>query len=222
VPIRPKRPAVIVASLAIIGVIGGIATATATSSRPAAVSHIHRTAVPVRLRRAFSVLVSHRSVAHNATLGSTEHPLPAAVANVLPREVSGVNASEAVFAGGTYPTWVVPGANEICLVAGTTGTHGVPSSICGAISWAEQHGLAIVTEHDKQLPVVLGLAPNGNSSVQVTEADGATQSVAVINNVYEIVGGNPKSVTLKGLSGALWHRAVGMPSSPPEGSPPSR
>lgn len=219
--IRLNRPVVISASaLAIICAVGAVATAMAMSSHHVTKLHARHSAVSFRLRRVFSVFVTHNPTAHSTALGTSEQPLPSAVANILPQEVSGVNPSEAVFAGGTYPTWVVPGSSKVCLVAGATGPHSVPSSMCSPISWAEQHGLAIVTEREGRLPVILGLAPDGNSSVQVAEADGATQSVPVVNNVYEIIGGSPKSVTIRGTSGALWHRVVGMPTVPASSSGP--
>lgn len=58
------------------------------------------------------------------------------------------------------------------------------------------HGVAV-----SDGSMVFGLVPDGNSSVKVTNSDGTTESVPVLNNVYEITSGDPSTVTLKDASG---------------------
>jgi hypothetical protein len=216
-----KRPIIIFSALALMCAVGAVAAAMAIASHPTTTHHrAQYHAASARLRRAFSVLDARSVAARSAA--ATAEPLPGAVATVMPQKVSGTEPAAAVFAGSTYPAWVVPGASKVCLVAGSTGPTSVPGSTCAELAWAEQHGIAIVTEDANGTPVIFGLAPNGNTSVEVTETDGSTKSVSVTNNVYEIVGGSPKTVRLKGLSGASWDRTVGPLPAPPAESKPSQ
>jgi hypothetical protein len=211
---------IVVSALVAVCAVGAVATAMATASHSTKHHSLRYHAASARLTRAFSVLDARSIEARSAAV--TAEPLPDAVANVMPQRVAGIEPAAAAYAGGTYPAWVVPGTSKVCLVAGSTGPTSVPGSTCAELAWAEQHGLAIVTEDSMGTPVVFGLAPNGNTSVEVTETDGSTRSVPVANNVYEIVGGSPKTVRLKGLSGAVWERAVGPVSPPPAESKPAQ
>lgn len=216
---RLRRPALNVSALVLVCAIGVVAASLASASRPTMHHRLNYHAASARLQRAFSVL-DRRSVAARSA-ASTTAPLPEAVANVMPKRVPGAEPAGAAYAGGTYPAWVVPaGSSKVCLVAGSTGPTSVPSSTCAELAWAEQHGLAIVTENSTGTSVVFGLVPNRNTSVAVTETDGSTRNVEVANNVYEIVGGSPKSVKANGLDGASWERTVGPMSPAPTESKP--
>lgn len=217
---RLKRPVIVASAVALVCAIGVVAAAMAIASHSSKHYRPHYHPASARLRRAFSVLDVRSIKARSAAVAA--EPLPEAVANVMPQSVAGVDPAAAVYAGGTYPAWVVPGASKVCLVAGSTGPTSVPGSTCAQLAWAEQHGLAIATESSTGTPVVFGLAPNGNTSVEVTETGGSTRSVPVANNVYEIVGGSPKAVKLKGLSGARWERTVGPLAPAPAESKPSQ
>ena len=155
--------------------------------------------------------------ARGASAATDAQPLPVAVVEGMSRQL-GVEPSAAVFAGGTYPTWVVPGSTEVCLMHAALSRQDVPGGVCGSIKAAE-HGLAVTSEDAAGAPVVLGLAPDGNISVNVTNADGTTESVPVTNNVYEITSGDPVSVTLKQASGASETRHLATLSSPPASAP---
>lgn len=217
---RLKRSVILISALALVCAVGVTVAAMAIASHSTKHHRLRYHAASARLGRAFSVLDASSVKARSAAV--TAYRLPEAVANVMPQTVAGTEPAAAVYAGGSYPTWVVPGASKICLVAGSTGPTSNPGSTCAELGWAEQHGLAIVTENSNGTPVVFGLAPNGNTSVDVTETDGSTRTVPVVHNVYEIVGGSPKTVKLKALSGIVWERTVGPMAPPPAESKPSQ
>lgn len=138
------------------------------------------------------------SVSSMGSAGPGTHPLPAAVVQGL--SSTGPDPSSAVFAGGTYATWVVHGLSQVCLIHVGIGPGDVPGGVCGSTT-AAAYGLAVTTENTAGAPVVLGLVPAGNAAVVVTDANGSTNTVAVANGVYEIIGGSPSTVTLKDRSG---------------------
>lgn len=174
--------------------------------------------VPPQLGRIFKVLRGkdvRGHTAHMSTIGA--QPLPAAVVKGMGNQPS-VNPSAAVFVGGVYPTWIVPGAAEICLVVGAVSPGDVPSGVCGSIPAAE-HGLALTSSNAAGTPVVLGLVPNGNATVKVTNTDGTTENVPVTNNVYEITSSNPSTVRFNEASGISITRHLAIPSRPPASAP---
>jgi hypothetical protein len=138
------------------------------------------------------------SASSMGSAGPSAHPLPAAVVQGL--SSTGPDPSSAVFAGGTYATWVIPGSSQVCLVHAAMGPGDVPGGVCGSTT-AAAYGLAVTTENAAGAPVVLGLVPTGNTAVVVTDANGGTNTVPVANGVYEITGGSPSTVTLKDASG---------------------
>jgi hypothetical protein len=175
-------------------------------------------AVSARLDQIFTVLRSDDLATHSAAVSTVSQSLPQNVLEGMGRSGRGLEPTKAAFAGGVYPTWVVPGTTEVCLVVGAIGARGVPGSTCGSIAQGEA-GLALMTETDAGAPIVLGLAPNGNASVEVTNADGAKKSITVTNNVYEITGGRPSTVSLKDASGASTTQPVAMSPPPPPSAP---
>jgi hypothetical protein len=215
---RVKSIAVVLPALAV--VVAATVAMTASGAPPNHAVKLHSSPSPaasVRLREVFNVLRVGSQGAHSA-YASAEQPLPAAVVEGM-RAQAGVDPSEAVYTGGIYPTWVVPGGTTICVVVGTTGPTSVPSSACGSISVAEQRGLAISTENSNGAPIVIGLAPNGNTSVEATNTDGTTETIPVANNVYEITTGRPDAVTLNDASGTPTTRYVALPVPPPPSAP---
>jgi hypothetical protein len=93
--------------------------------------------------------------------------------------------------------------------------------VCGTIAAVEARGLAEATESASGSAVVLGLVPNGNASVEVTDADGSRSTVPVANNVYEITGGTPVSVKMRNASGATVSRHLPVLTTPPPASAPA-
>jgi hypothetical protein len=152
-----------------------------------------------------------------AAVGAGPGSLPAAAALGL-SQIAGVDTSAAVFAGGTYPAWVVPGLTETCVIVGAVRPGDVPGGVCGSTA-AAIHGLALATENAAGTSVVLGLVPNGNASVKVTNADGTTENVPVTNNVYEVTGGTPSTVSLKEASGKRVTRHLPVLSRPAPSAP---
>jgi hypothetical protein len=140
-------------------------------------------------------------------------PLPAAVVAGMNGAQPNLDVSAAAYVGGTYPTWVVPGSTEVCLVVGANGPDNVPSSVCGPVSRAEA-GMALVTGSGPGGQSVVGLAPDGNATVKVTNTDGTTENVPVKNNVYEIIDGKQNTVSLKEASGAMTQRPLVVPTGP--------
>jgi hypothetical protein len=186
-----------------IGIVTAVTAPMSSSLGSGKENHVHlsttRYAISTRLFKIFNVL-HHRDHAHSASVTTTP-PLPSAVAQVMARTSPNLDPSAAVFAGGAYPTWVVPGTNEVCLInAPTTPTSGY-GGVCGTISAAER-GLAVTTENAAGEPVIFGLVPNGNAFVAVKNVDDAVENVPVTNNVYEISGSDPGSASLTEASGA--------------------
>ncbi len=131
-----------------------------------------------------------------------------------------MDPSAAVFAdAGACPAWIVPGSEQVCLVHALNG--GGTGGICGTSAAIEQRGIAGTGESPSGSPVVLGLVPNGNTSVDVTNTDGSKETVPVTNNVYEITTGDPVSATLKNASGALTTRHLPVISAPPPAATPT-
>lgn len=213
-----KRSKLSAAIASVIAVTAVVVVATAMAKSGARTHHASPPAVSPRLYRIFSVLRSDKQAGHRASAADSIPPLPAAVVEGMAHE-PGLDTSAAVFAGGTYPAWVVPGTNEVCLIHGAIGPRGVPGGVCSSIGAVEQRGLAVTTESATGAAVVLGLVPNGNSSVNVTNANGSTESVPVANNVYEITSGTPSTIGLREASGAATTRHVAQLSTPPPSSP---
>lgn len=210
------RSLILAAALAAIALTVAITTATGSSgvkpTRPAAV-----------VRRPVSRRLSHLlgRIARATRASATSHPLPAAVLEGTVQQV-GITPSAAVFAGGRYPTWIIPGATEVCLMHDALGPDGSAGGICGTIVSFEQNGLAEVTESSPGSAVVLGLVPGEHASVVVMDADGSKRTVAVANNVYEITSGDPVSVTFADAAGAtVTRRLPVLPAPPPPSAPPS-
>jgi len=213
---RSKRSLAGLAILVVAAAVVIVATATAASQHHGVKLRRSATHVAPRLGQMFAVLHSDSLSAHSAAVGASQ-PLPPNV-EVGMSTLPGRDVGSAVFTGGTYPTWVVPGSTEVCLVIGAIGQRGVPGSTCAPVVDAEA-GLTLMTETDSGQPLVLGLAPNGNASVKVTYADHTTARIPVSNNVYEITSGKPSTVTLTIASGAPITRSVAMSPPPPPSAP---
>jgi hypothetical protein len=152
------------------------------------------------------------------SVGTNAQSLPAAAVRSL-SVMPGLDPSAAVFIGGTYPVWVVPGSTAVCLIDAAMGTPSVLGGVCGTTSAAEERGLAVTTENASGTPIVLGLAPRGNTSVKVTNSNGTTENVPVTSGVYEITGGSPSTASLKEASGKETTRHLPELSRPPASAP---
>lgn len=213
-------------AVAVIGLIVAVgAESGALASSPSASKRAISTKLTVSpvLYRVFTVLRYHRAHAHGAAVDANAQSLPGFVANDMER--TGVDVSAAVFAGGTYPTWVIPGAKNVCLVVDATEGQSVAKdpggwgAVCGSVTGATERGIALTTENATGAPIVVGLAPNGNGTVKVTNTDGTAEEQQVVNNVYEVTKDVPRTVSLRGSTGALMTRDVALPTPPPSPAP---
>ena len=180
--------------------------------------------VPSGLRDAFGIFDHARSPkrgsARIAAVTVGGQPLPPAAEAVM-RNAPGLDIGAAVFTGGKVPTWVVPGASDVCVVLGASSPTGVPSADCGPAATVEQYGLRLTTTSADGNSLLVGLAPDGNPSVSIQESSGATRAIAVIDNVFEVEGGEPRSVTMRTPSGQQLTLALGAPSTAPAAAPTS-
>jgi hypothetical protein len=104
-------------------------------------------------------------------------------------------------------TWIQAGTSGLCTdVIGVVGPPPIGSGSCAPSS------LALAGDYFDSWPStwphthvfkLVGLAPDGNTAVTVTDTDGSNRQVPVTNNVYVVTGGHPSSVTLRDASGTL-------------------
>jgi len=150
--------------------------------------------------------------------GPSPVPLPEGIAGAYtgpaqPPNPYSVNPNFAQYVASAN-TWVLPGASGVCsIVIGIVGPPPIGSGSCAPTSlalagdyfddwhgrWDSAHPRPVTFIHEFTL---IGLAPDGNTTVTVTEADGSTRQVPVADNIYEVVGGDPTSITLRDASGA--------------------
>ncbi len=196
--------------LALLVLAATVVVGTTVLSAPAS-SHARR---PYRhpsqaLVRSFHIF--RKGAAASAVNGGRE--LPAAVAEAYAHE--GTKASElepeltkSVYVGGHYPTWIAPQGNQLCIIQSGVVGPGVADSVCGPAQDALGGKLIKVSSTPSGEHVVVGLAPDGNSAVTLTETNGATRSVPVHENTYESIGGHPSSVTLTEAHGNTITEAI--------------
>lgn len=175
----------------------------------------------------------HTDAAASAFSPSLTSPAPTPLVGDSLSAIAGLDPSGADVINDMYPVVIVPGEASTCLLNGPAGmtaaeasAAGLLGGVCGTNTGIEERGLAVTTESPSGAPIVVGLAPRGNTDVDVTNADGTTETVPVIDNVYEITGGGqPTTVTLHSASGAVTLRHVAKllrpPASAPAGSPSS-
>lgn len=211
---RPSRSFVVVALAAVLVAVGVAAALGSSGGKGTKSAFAARRPVSHRLYRHIAALTRARRASADA------HPLPDAVLLGVGRQL-GLTPTAAVFVDGAFPSWIVPGSTEVCLMHGPLGSGGSSGGICGTIAAFEQRGLAEATETSSGANVVLGLVPDGNQSVEVTDSDGSTKAVPVTDNVYEITGGDPVSATLRDASGTTIARHLPVMSAPPPPSAPA-
>jgi hypothetical protein len=100
-----------------------------------------------------------------------------------------------------YPVWVATQEGHLCLIKNGVIAPGIASSSCGGFAEALEGNLISHSTTKSGTSVVVGLAPNGNTSVLATEANGSSHAVNVKENVYEIVGQAPQTIQLRNASG---------------------
>lgn len=136
--------------------------------------------------------------AHAADAGSPQPPLPLAAVRdftATPASQYGVDPALARYVvSGPVGAWIVPGANGLCIYSDTGGT-------CGSVAGADAGTLReIVTAADGKETLV-GIAPDGNSAVLVTDIAKVTHTVAVVDNLYAASDIKPASVLVRDSAG---------------------
>lgn len=119
--------------------------------------------------------------------------------------IDNAQAREVTLPGGSA-IWIVPGAEGVCDLfttsisgGGSVAVEGC-TDIKGALRWGE-FGVSYPGTY-----VLSGLVPNGNKSVMVRMASGATRTVPVHDNiVYAHLPGPARSVTFKNAFGVVKH-----------------
>lgn len=125
----------------------------------------------------------------------------------------GLNVADAVLVpvGPGTGAWVIPGATQVCIFddtgAGGCGspTIGPGSAAAGGLfMWS---GPSSVGQYS-----ILGLAPDGNSTVTLSLGNGSHQTLPVVNNVYSVSGlpAAPTEVELKDAAGAVEMLSIGQ------------
>jgi hypothetical protein len=100
-------------------------------------------------------------------------------------------------------TWILPGSSGVCLITIGIVRPGVGSGSCNSDLFALSGDFFVDSKKWPTRQIVLvGLAPDGNQTVSVTDADGSTHHVPVTDNLYVVTGGDPSSITLRDASGA--------------------
>jgi len=107
-----------------------------------------------------------------------------------------------------YPVWVATQEGHLCLIKNGVVAPGMASSSCGTYEEALEGKLISHSTTESGTPVIVGLAPNDNTSVIATEANGSSHTLSVNENVYEIVGKSPQTITLSNASGHTITAAV--------------
>jgi hypothetical protein len=121
----------------------------------------------------FSVFAHHLVRAHKADASSTSAPPGAVLADVI--TTGGV--TNELYAWHRTP-------QEDCLVD-IEGSH-ESITACSPSSAAETKGVAFVGKSESSSATnVAVLVPNGVKAVQITESNGSTRSVVVVNNVMD-------------------------------------
>jgi hypothetical protein len=105
-------------------------------------------------------------------------------------EQFGLNVALARRASGG-PTWVVPGAEGVCIFVPGIGEGG-----CTSIANAGAGNLVIALGD-----TVYGLVPDGNPTITIHNADGAIEHIAVSQNVYVIEHRRATSVDIQDSTG---------------------
>lgn len=145
----------------------------------------------------------HRSAARQASdaasaLSAFSVLSKPATSGGAPSNAAGVKVS------ARFPVWVTDEGGEICLSQEGINGPGIGVRDCATHEQALAGKLVmmngIYASHGTESEVV-GLAPDGNASVQATDTDGASRAVSVSDNVYEIVGNAPRTITLHDASG---------------------
>lgn len=169
-------------------------------------NHVPRRAIP-RVAATQSPVISKRLL---ATFGVLRQRRARAATVPSQLAVPGVEtgAAKQVQASNGISLWVVPGANKICVEDATY------AGVCGTVSSADSGSLIMLTGDANGAHTVIGLVPDGNSSVALHHPDGSTSTVPVVNNVYSVSAADLDGVTVHTASGTASTYHVGAGRAP--------
>jgi hypothetical protein len=192
-------PALSLAAISIAALVIALATSSASAHKG---RHLHpaaRASDNAAILNAFSVLRTAAS--------SGGAPLPEGVGAAASNEAAGASKTEPELTGevkvqGQYPVWIAPESGKICLLQEGIVGPGIADSVCGTDQEALEGKLIKYSgKYPSGGPVIVGLAPNGNTSVIAREANGSGHTLSVTDNVYEIVGYSPQTISLINANG---------------------
>lgn len=191
-------------------VTGGIALAGDLSAQPAPTPASKASVLPAELAQHFAVL-SEGTASGVASIGSAGVESQAAIEE----SSEGINAQFGVSASlarevawGSQHVWVIPGSTGICIHDFETG-----SGVCGPTAHATAGDITLdVGGNENGITgggTIYGLAPNGNQTVAVHDANGSTEDVPVEHNIYII--NHPGAVSVDLVDGTGKRQTVELP-----------
>jgi hypothetical protein len=173
-----------------------------------------------RLANAFGVF-RHRQLLRTAQAGDGVasspglQPITTRMANRLtapggPTAEYGLNPSltQEVAVNPSLHVWLVPGSEGVCVIQPLQMETGQPvlgayATGCGSVATASAGGFWGVAGDQGGEQTLVGLAPDGNSTVSVMDAEGSDQRVPVVDNVYVAKGVDLKTVAVRDVAGAV-------------------
>jgi hypothetical protein len=192
-----------------------VTTASGTTTQPlnlAEVQHALQPAAPSGATGASGPSSADSALAASFAVlrqpGPSPVPLPAGIAGAYsgpaqPPNPYGIDPNLARYAAAAN-TWILPGSSGACLIALGVAGYGVSSGACNSTQAALSGELVVRTGSTSRVSnTLVGLAPDGNATVTITDADGSTRQVPVSDNVYKVIGGNPSAITEHDSSGAV-------------------
>jgi len=191
-----------------------VTTASATTSQPLTPDQIERATQGPYLNGAtgttgsagISALASSFAVLRQT--GANPIPLPASIAQGYtgPAQLSdpyGIDPSLARYVAAAK-TWILPGSSGACIqtyrsqgprtpIGTGGGCTATPAVLAGELVIRSTTSAGVIT--------LVGLAPDGNTTVTITDTDGTARQIPVTDNVYVATGGHPSTITLNDASG---------------------
>lgn len=184
-------------------VVVGHASKFSPLSPRAALLRSSKIAVEPSLLRYFALFRAARSARVNAdaigsqSSASTLAPDDAAwLAEANPT----LNVAQAQFSesGGV---WIIPGSTKVCIFSAASGGWAVCDSASTGVRPVTAGGLFMTTGPYPEQNRIVGLAPDGNTSVTVSFSNGSSQTVPVLDNVYVASGIGPLAISMKEANG---------------------
>jgi hypothetical protein len=192
-----------------VGIVAAQSSQSARQQRQLAASRAFlqlRQSAARAIGRSRSVVVAPALIAHFRVfrtaraydLSQVEAGLGPAAARSLAGQ--GVNVARARFVNIGGGVWVIPGRDQVCLKNGDGGSCG---PVLTGPAPAEDGGMFFSTGHR-----LIGLAPDGNSTVTLEKVHGR-EVVRVVDNVYLGSTVGLRAISLRNASGRLTSFSLG-------------